>query len=291
MDNRGIIEKEGKRMISVIVCTHNRSKKLLDTLNAIENQTLSKEKYELIVVNDGSTDDTAEILENFEKNTKLNMKIIQQGDSGLAVSRNAGLKYAKGDLIAFTDDDCIPDKDWLSNALKYFEDKQIVGVQGKIYSASQKISFFDGAPITLGGEKYIGGRTANMFYRREIVQKVGGFDERFIMPFGPKKGFREDTDLAWRVKEKGKIIFAPNVSVYHPPRLLTIKDVVKNQKIGLLDGLFFLKYPKMLSLKMIFGPRKLLFLKLPLRLPFFLLGIFYFMNKLKKEVYNKNGPI
>ena len=286
--NKEKISKKGRKiLVSVIACTHNRSKKLLDTLNAIEKQTLSKDKYELIVVNDGSTDDTAEVLGNFKNNTKLNMKVIYQKDSGPAASRNTGLKHATGEIIAFTDDDCIPEKDWLKNALKYFKDEQIVGIQGKIYSDIQKKSFFDGAPVTLEEKNYVGGKTANMFYRKKIVLEVGGFDERFVMPFGPKKGFREDTDLAWRVETKGKIIFAPDVKVYHPPRPLTIKDVIKNQKIGLLDGLFFLKYPKIQSLKMIFGPKKLFFLKLPLRLPFFLLGVFYFMVKPMKKRYDE----
>jgi len=266
-------------MISVIICTHNRSQKLLDTLKAFEDQTLSKYNFELIVINDGSTDNTAEIIENFEKKTALDMKIIHQRDTGPAVSRNIGLKHAIGDVIAFTDDDCIPDTDWLINAIKYFDEDEIIGVEGVIYSSGERKAFFDGAPVTLRKKQFIGGRTANMFYRRNVLLEIGGFDERFVLPFGPKKAFREDTDLAWRVKEKGKIIFAHDVKVHHPPRPLTVKEAIKNQKLGFLDGLFFLKYPKLLTLKLIFGPKNIFFLKLPLRLPFFLWGIFFFRGE------------
>lgn len=272
------MKKGDASIISVIICTHNRSNRLLDALHAIENQTLSRDNFELIVVNDGSTDNTAEIAEKFKEQTALNAKVVHQPDSGSAVSRNQGLKHVIGDIIAFTDDDCIPDNDWLEKGLKYFLGSEVDGVEGVIYSSGVEETFFDGAPVTPRSKQFIGGRTANMFYGRDVLLEVGGFDERFVMPFGPKKSFREDTDLAWRVKEKGAIVFADDVKVFHPPRPLSIKGALKNQKLGFLDGLFFLKYPKIVSLKMIFGPKTLFFLKLPLRLPFFFLGFFYFLK-------------
>jgi glycosyltransferase involved in cell wall biosynthesis len=265
--------------VTVIICTHNRSKKLLDTLIALENQTISKDEFELIVVDDGSTDDTPEILNKFKQNSSINVRIYNQKDSGLAVSRNNALQYAKGTIIAMTDDDCVPDKNWLKAVLPYFNDKEVVGVNGYVYSANQKTTYFDGAPVTKYSKNMVGGRTANMFYRKNIILEIDGFDERFIMPFGPKKGFREDTDLLWRIQKKGKVIFASNVRVYHPPRPLTIKDTVNNQKTGFLDALLFLKYPSLLTLKMVFGPKSLFIFKIILRLPFFLSGMIYFSIK------------
>ena len=113
--------------ISVVLCTYNRSQKALRCIKALQKQNLHPEKYEIVIVNDGSTDNTKSVLQ------KLNIKVINNSENlGLAQSRNIGVSESRANIIAFTDDDCKPDKNWLNNLLKIYTDSQIIGAGGKI---------------------------------------------------------------------------------------------------------------------------------------------------------------
>jgi len=92
-------------------------------------------------------------------------------NSGEMTARNKGISLTNSPIIAFTDDDCIPDNDWLKNGIKYFENSDVVGIEGVIYS-SGKSSVFHNAPQILKPSNFVHGRTANMFYREDILEKV-----------------------------------------------------------------------------------------------------------------------
>ncbi|NAS88923.1 hypothetical protein C4E24_04195 [ANME-1 cluster archaeon AG-394-G21] len=164
-------------------------------------------------------------------------------NSGCNAARNKGISLAESTIIAFTDDDCIPDNDWLKNGITHFENSNIVGIEGVIYS-NEKGNVVQRTPQILKPSNFVHGRTANMFYRREILKKVGGFDERFVIttPRG-KIGHRGDTDLAWRVQNYGKIPFASDVKVFHPLRKTTLKNVIKDTKSHMLTSLLLKKHP------------------------------------------------
>lgn len=116
-----------KPKISVIVCTYNRAKKLGPCLTALQNQSLPQDDYEIIVVNDGSKDDTLKVLKDY------NLRIVTNNpNQGLAQSRNNGVKAARADILAFTDDDCISDKNWLESLLGAYDDQTVDAVGGKI---------------------------------------------------------------------------------------------------------------------------------------------------------------
>lgn len=199
--------------VSVIVPVYNGEKDIANCLKALINQNYPKENYEIIVVNDGSTDNTSKVVKKFKK-----VKLIQQEHKGPASARNLGAKYAKGEILLFTDSDCIPDKNWIKNMVEPFKDKAIVGVSGtyKTLNKENLIARFVGYEIEERHEKlekereidFIGTYSAG--YRRDVFLKFGGFDETFPIASG------EDPELSFRISKAGfKMIFQPKAFVYH----------------------------------------------------------------------------
>ena len=153
---------------SIVTMTYNRSGVLEKTLDAMLELDYP-EDYEIIVVNDGSTDGTAEMLKKFEDK----IRVIHQERGGPCAARNAGLKVAKYPIVINMDDDCIPEKDWLKDLVTGFDSPK-VGI----------VSAFD-----------IYGGTSTAF-RKEALDKVGYYDEEYFY-------YREDTDLAFRILDAG----------------------------------------------------------------------------------------
>ncbi|MBU2634011.1 MAG: glycosyltransferase family 2 protein [Nanoarchaeota archaeon] len=188
--------------ISVIVATYNRKELLKKLIDSLLNQNY--EDYEIIIVDDGSNDGTKEML-NGIKNKKL--KFITQENLYPAVARNNGVKISKGEIIVFTDDDCIANKNWLKEIKKCFEEnKDIIAVEGKTTS-------FDTTPFTKQvinekGRRYA---TCNMAVYKKTFLEINGFDEDY--PFGTL----EDQDLAARILREGKIKFCDRAIIVHPP--------------------------------------------------------------------------
>ncbi|MBC8228413.1 glycosyltransferase family 2 protein, partial [bacterium] len=119
-------------MVSVVIPAYNAEKEIPSCLDSLLNQTFPKEQCEIIVVNDGSTDGTEKIVRKYD-----GVKIITQANQGPAAARNNGVSESKGDIIVFTDSDCVPEEDWLEEMLKPFNDTEVVGVQGA-YKTKQK---------------------------------------------------------------------------------------------------------------------------------------------------------
>lgn len=190
---------------SVVIVSRDRRELLSNTLDSLIDQDF-RGKYEIILVDDGSKKDDLESLVAQKKKKFKNLVYARQGQLGPAPGRNLGAKLAKSSIILFTDNDCLPEKNWLKNSISVFDDKNIVAFEGKIYTDQREL--FTNAPENLSGGKFM---TANMGYRKKVFDKLGGFDERF--------GFwREDSELAFRAMEKGRVIFAEKTAVYHPKR-------------------------------------------------------------------------
>ena len=120
-------------LVSVIIPTYNGRLRIKHTIEALLNQDF-KGEYELIVVDDGSSDQTADLVRSYDRG----IKVISQPNQGPGVARNNGAHHAQGEIILFTDDDCIPEKNWLQEMLRPFsEDAEIVGVKGR-YRTEQK---------------------------------------------------------------------------------------------------------------------------------------------------------
>ena len=96
-------------MISVVIPTYNRAPELETCLTALAAQTLSPDQFEVLVIDDGSSDSTSSLLETLSSGNPMDLRYFVQPNEGPAAARNAGIEQAKGEWIAFTDDDCIPD--------------------------------------------------------------------------------------------------------------------------------------------------------------------------------------
>lgn len=197
-------------MISVIIPAYNSEKIIGECLTALKAQTFKD--FEIIVVDDGSTDGTANEAE------KLGARVIRQAHAGPAVARNLGVKECKGDIVVFTDADCIPDSRWLENVLKPFSDTKVVGVSGtyKTKNNQSLTARFTGYEVELRHERmkrfdsidFIG--TYSAAYRKSVFLKFGGFDTSFKTASG------EDSELSFKIAKAGhRLVFAPDAFVWH----------------------------------------------------------------------------
>jgi glycosyltransferase involved in cell wall biosynthesis len=203
--------------IAVVVATHNRCARLAALLEALQAQTLGSERFEVIVVDDASSDGTRELLAGQAARGDLALTVLHRDVSGgPAVARNAGWRAARAPLIAFTDDDCRPSPGWLDAGLAAMRatarsDGEAI-VQGRTEPDPQEADrlgpFTRSLNIPALDHWYA---TANMFYARSTLERLGGFDETtFSGPGG------EDTDLAWRAIAAGvPVAFSDDARVWH----------------------------------------------------------------------------
>jgi len=206
-------------LFSVVVPTYNRLPVLKSCLSALKDQDFPLADFEVIVVDDGSTDGTIDYLNtlSWDRPTLLS---FTQSRKGPAVARNLGVTRSSGRWVAFTDDDCLVSHNWLTalyDGYKMFPEAGGIGGYLEAPEAVLKksliarLEFFEthsiykaGQSPYLGGFESPAGGTNNMSYRKEVLLKVGLFDENFPVPAG------EDADLKLRVVEKGhKIGYIP----------------------------------------------------------------------------------
>jgi glycosyltransferase involved in cell wall biosynthesis len=200
-------------LISVVVPTRNRAAMLEELLTALDAQDYPR--FEVIVVNDASTDDTPEILRRWQREGRIALRQEQPGGSYAA--RNRGWRATHGEIVAFTDDDCLPEPGWLSALARALAgragDGCTPGVQGVTLSTPLSADSSEATPFTHQIEQKRSGppyRTCNIAYRRETLESAGGFDDRLR--------WYADNILGLRVREMGSIGFAPDAIVHHPPR-------------------------------------------------------------------------
>lgn len=196
--------------ISVIIPTYNRTGLLLKTLDYLDRQTLSKDFYEVIIVDDGSSDGSEEHIKKYISQ-KNYVKYFKKPHGGPGDSRNFGIKHIKGNIIAFTDDDCIITRDWLKNIYEGFSrNKKIVGIEGETLTFYTELHPLIHAVMNKDNHRFKVFPTCNMAYKKEILEKVGGFCHKFRYPHN------EDIDLAWNILQHGEIIFDRSMVVIHP---------------------------------------------------------------------------
>jgi hypothetical protein len=209
------------------VTVRNEAARLPFLLAALEAQTLDRERYEVIVVDDGSEDETAAIAR------RSPTRVIEAGAHvGLPSGRNIGVRAARAEIIAFTDGDCIPDPDWLATGLSQFEvlDADIlagaitvpVDPQPTIASLVDVATFFDQEEFAARGF----GAGANLWIRRSVFDNYGQFDERLGM-------YGDEEEFCQRATSGGaRLIYAPEVHVAHTPRR-RMRDIArKGFKLG-----------------------------------------------------------
>lgn len=201
--------------ISVVFATHNRPHRLHRQLAALREQTLSNERYEVVVVDDGSGSETerviAEAAEAYRADDLTLTKVRTEG-RGPAVARNRGWNAAAAPLIAFTDDDCEAPPQWLERGLRAARATPDQFVQGPVAPIPAEVSQFGPFSHTLIVDRLGPGfETANIFYPLTLLERLGGFDEQYFSMAGG-----EDSDLAWRAIEAGVVpAWAADVLTHH----------------------------------------------------------------------------
>lgn len=220
--------------VSIIIPLYRDWNRLALCMKAIVNQTYPRENFEVIIVNNDPEDS---VPGNFY--LPENFKIILEPKPGSYAARNTGLRIAKGNIIAFTDSDCIPDKDWIKNAVDYFainkSCSRIAGHISIIYkSAKPTISeLYNNVysfPQKWHVEKVGTSVTANLFTYKYIFDKVGYFDET-LMSMG-------DSRWAKQAGQAGYLLdYVENVIVHHPARNLS-ELVKKEKRLGGAEGTF-----------------------------------------------------
>ena len=196
--------------ISVIVLVHNSQKTIRKCMNALINQTYKN--FELIIVDDQSTDKTIEIIQSYKD--KRITTINNPNRNNIASGRNIGFKVAKGDLIFYTDSDCIPLSNWLEEGVGKINGNDIItGITFYEYPCH---SFKH--RVVQGWDSFF---TCNLGFKKSSLEKINGFDEKFNL-------YAEDKDVCFRIlKNGGEKIFNQNMIVIHQTSLRTPKSELK----------------------------------------------------------------
>lgn len=231
-------------MITVVVCTYNRAAVLEKTLDSLLTQSLAPSLFDIVVIDDGSTDQTKAVVLHFQKKKLPRVSYIRKDkNTGLAHSRNMVMKRCKNPYIAFIDDDALANPDWLKKALEFFTTVTPVpwGVTGPVlpYYPSAKPDWYKdiyesdvkgkNERFLTKGETFTG---ANMFFRVEKILGCGGFNESVDMR-GDELVLGEETSLfenLWKVYgNTAALYYSPKLSVDHMihPYKLTVSYKLK----------------------------------------------------------------
>jgi GT2 family glycosyltransferase len=219
--------------VAALICTYQRSRYLAELLGALEGQDLPHDQFEVVVVDDGSTDGTWEVLTSAITSTELPLLAVRHTENrGPAAARNQAATRARAPVLAFTDDDCLPSPGWLSSVLAAIAGGADI-VQGQVRPRAQELEQSGPWDHTIWvGKPSPFFETCNVSYRRGAFERVGGFDEcdRLLTPESGR-GFGEDADLAWRVIESGgRAVFAPDALVHHRCAPTTFRRHLRGQR-------------------------------------------------------------
>jgi O-antigen biosynthesis protein len=223
--------------VSVIVCSHNGGATLDECLRSLSS--LNYPDFELIVVDDGSNDDTREILARFP-----DVRAIDQPHRGLSIARNTGLQSATGLVVAYTDSDCVADPDWLIHLVHQLTRTGAAAVGGPNLTPDDGwlaacVAAAPGQPthvlVSDQVAEHIPG--CNMAFRREALEAINGFDPQFL-----KAG--DDVDICWRLQHEGlSITFAPGAFVWHHRRRNPRSYLKQQAGYGEAEALLQSKHP------------------------------------------------
>jgi cellulose synthase/poly-beta-1,6-N-acetylglucosamine synthase-like glycosyltransferase len=203
--------------VSIVIPTKNEGDVLANCLNPIDQLDYPKDKIEVIIVDGHSQDNTVETAK------KYGCKVVYEDVGTRGGACNIGVKNAKGEYIAFTDADCVIQKDWLKNLIKQFNAEKIASVGGPNITPEDDTEFAKCVGAVLSflskpGSRYgldakevietFHNSGCNAAYRKDVIEEAGGFNEKLVTC--------EDEELDYRIRGKGyKILYTPDATVYH----------------------------------------------------------------------------
>ncbi|MGB6067203.1 MAG: mycofactocin biosynthesis glycosyltransferase MftF [Desulfomonilaceae bacterium] len=204
--------------VSIVVAAYNRSDEIGSCIESLMSLNYPRLKYEVIVVDDASEDDTCSVVSRYD------VKLIRlDRNQGQSAARNAGVTEARGEIIAFIDSDCIAEPGWLRELVPYFQDSRnaLVGGYVATYYRDSVLDRYEEvkSPLNMGRDTLIGTGeesdfyvpTCNMLVRRDVFLRAGGLNESLRVG--------EDVDFCWKLKEKGcRLVYAPYGTVRHKHR-------------------------------------------------------------------------
>jgi glycosyltransferase involved in cell wall biosynthesis len=235
---------------SVVIPTYNRKDSLVKCLNSLEMQTLSPTEFEVIVVDDGSTDGTSQSVAMAKYPFRL--RYVGQENAGPSRARNKGVAVTEGRIIALTEDDIIVQADWLANARKYFIESDIDILEGRtVYADSDEdVRRFE-------PEQRMSFIPCNLFVKKDVYDRLGGYDERFYDQQSHVY-FREDADFGFRALGRGcQVLIARDVVVEHPVQFSDLRSCMRHIRRYYFDPLLYSRHAslfrQMIEVKTIAG--------------------------------------
>jgi glycosyltransferase involved in cell wall biosynthesis len=217
--------------ISVVICTYNRASYIQDAMDSLYHQSIDKQQYEIIVVNNNSSDNTVQVCEEWiASHRDAQYSFYNEAKQGASYARNTGAAIAKGSLLCFMDDDAIAEPDYLERIIRFFEDhKDAGGLGGRIipkyipsepnwmsYYVSSMVGNFDYSPTVavFSPNKYP--LESNMIIRKIDFDAIQGFNVDLPGVVGTLRIGGEGKDFFLRLKALGRVIYYdPAIKVQH----------------------------------------------------------------------------
>ncbi|GCE45878.1 GT2 family glycosyltransferase [Thermosporothrix hazakensis] len=223
--------------VSVVVPTCNRNELLERCLEALVSQDFAPDAYEILIVDDAASHATRQLIERWQNKTLPCIRYLAGKKCGPAVARNLAWRQARGRFIAFTDDDCQPQHDWLSAGMAAFQDGT-GALSGRVIVPLPPVpTDYERNAALLSNSDFV---TANCFLRRDVLERLNGFDERFTAPW------REDSDLFFSLL-KADIPWkhVPQAIVVHPIRPAPWGISIQQQQKSMFNALLYKKHPEL----------------------------------------------
>lgn len=217
--------------ISVVICTYNRAQYLTDALTSLHQQTLSKNAYEVIVVNNNSSDDTEQVCKRFiAAHQATRIIYLNEEQQGASFARNTGAAIAASGLLCFMDDDAVAEKDYLQRITHFFEENPTAGgLGGRIipryipeepnwmsHYVSSMVGNFNYAPTLSAFKPGKYPLESNMVVPKKLFDDIGGFNTAIPGVKGTLRIGGEGKDFFFRLQAKGyQIYYDPQIIVHH----------------------------------------------------------------------------
>ena len=224
--------------ISIIIPAYNVADTIEECLSALLDQTVPRQQYEIVVINDGSTDRTEEIARKYD------VRLVSQSNQGRAAAKNTGIREARGEFLLFIDADCVATRNWIEAITAPLANEEIVGVAGTLRTWQKGIAArftqieYEDKYKRMGSRKYVDiVDTASAAYRKQVFEENGTFDSTLR--------WAEDTDFSFRLAHKGyKMAFAPCAIVLHRHPESIFDYARRKWRYGYWRTVLYRRYPQ-----------------------------------------------